>query len=255
MNVPVDVPPPLFSIVTVARNATETIDKVIRSVAEQDLRDFEWIVIDGASTDGTVEKLTAHRDAMTFFVSEPDGGIYDAMNKGIAASRGEWVFFLNADDRFTDAKVLSDVATSLSSVRDDVGVVFGNVIYTNGRRTWKRSFHWVSRRTLLHGDLCHQAVFARRRLFFSHGLFDATLKINADYDWLLKIFRDNVPTVHLERDIAVFFQGGAHTRDPEFQRRERHDVRMRYCRRGTAVIGQFALRLELKIRRILGQAV
>lgn len=255
MTVSVDVHPPLFSIVTVARNAAETIDKVIQSVAEQDLRDFEWIVIDGASTDGTVEKLTAHCNAMTFFVSEPDRGIYDAMNKGIAASRGEWVFFLNADDRFADPKVLSDVAARLSSIQDDVGLVYGDVIYTNGSRSWQRSFHWVSRRKLLHGDLCHQAVFARRRLFSSHGLFDATLRINADYDWLLRIFRDNVPTLHLERDIAVFFQGGAHTRDPEFQRRERHDVRMRYCRRGTAVVGQFALRLELKIRRMLGQAV
>lgn len=246
---------PLFSVVTVVRNAASTIDVVIGSLAGQEFRNFEWVVIDGASTDGTLEKLASHRAEIQVLVSEADRGIYDAMNKGIAECRGEWVFFLNADDRFCDGRVLADVAASLRGIPADIGLLYGNVIYTNGERSWKRRFHWVSRRKLLHGDLCHQAVFARRDLFDALGPFDSTLRINADYEWLLRVFQAGVRTLHLERDIAIFFQGGAHTRDPEFQHRERLAVRMRYCRPERAVIGQLLLRVELKIRRMLGQAV
>ena len=256
MSLPMDgAQRPLFSIVTVVRNAAMTIDAVIGSLIGQEFRDFEWVVIDGASTDGTLEKLALHRPEIQVLVSEPDRGIYDAMNKGIAACRGEWVFFLNADDRFCDDRVLADVAARLKQAATDESLLYGNVIYTNGERSWKRRFHWVNRRKLLHGDLCHQAVFARRSLFDTLGPFDTTLKINADYDWLLRVFRADVRTLHLDRDIAVFFQGGAHTKNPEFQRNERRAVRMRYCRPERALIGQLLLRVELKIRRMLGQAV
>ncbi len=137
------------------------------------------------------------------------------MNKGVRHSSGRWVYFLNADDRLADERVFYDVFAAIRSAQENLALVYGNVIYTNGEHTWQRRFHWVNRRTLLHGDLCHQAVFARRELFDRIGPFEVALRINADYDWLLRAFRSGERTLYLARNIAIFFQGGMHTRAPE----------------------------------------
>lgn len=246
---------PLISVITVCFNAMATLQNASDSLSRQEFDNFEWVVVDGASKDGTVDWLTEHRDRMAAFVSEPDNGIYDAMNKALRLARGEWVFFLNADDRLVDPQVLADVAPILSTTPGDIGLVYGNARYTDGKREWPRDFGWVSSRNLVYGDLCHQVIFARRSLFRSVGEFDVTLRFNADFDWLLRVLRSGAGMLHLARDIAYFFKGGAHVKSAEACEAERFTVRYRYRHPVRWRLGNLALRAELKLRRMRGEAV
>lgn len=246
--------PPLVSVITVSFNAAQTIRATMDSLDVQVCRDFEWVVIDGGSTDGTREFLERHRARMSHFVSEPDAGIYDAMNKGIRAATGQWLLFLNADDVLADPAVLLDMSQHLRAVSQDTGVVYGDVYYTDGTRKWLRTFHWVTRRNLLYGDLCHQAVFAHRSAFQLFGEFDANLRINADYEWLLRVFKSRLCTRYVPRVVATFSVGGMHGRDRQFLAAERLAVRRRFATRPRLAVGEFLLRVELKLRKSFGQA-
>ena len=101
---------PLISIVTISYNAVNLIEKTILSVVEQDTADFEYIVIDGGSTDGTVEVIRKYENAISYWVSESDKGIFDAMNKALSVAKGDWVIFMNSGDCFYNNHVLSEIA-------------------------------------------------------------------------------------------------------------------------------------------------
>ncbi len=246
---------PLISIATVCFNAISTAPSTAESLDRQTFRDFEWVVVDGASNDGTTEWLKTNRSKMGAFVSEPDKGIFDAMNKAAGMARGEWIYFLNADDRLGDNEVLADVARELIRAPSDVGVVYGDAMYSDGRREWLRQFSWVRAPNLVYGDLCHQVVFARRRLFREVSSFDTSLRFNADFDWLLKLVRAKVQFHHLDRTICVFFHGGAHVQNAKACEAERFRVRYRYRNPLQWQLGNFFLRVELKFRRLFGQSV
>lgn len=246
--------PPLLSIITVCFNAAQTIRATMDSLDAQVCRDFEWVVIDGGSTDGTREFLDGHRGRMAYFVSEPDAGIYDAMNKGIRAATGQWLLFLNADDVLADPAVLSDMRAHLRDAGEDTGVVYGDAFCTDGTRKWLHRFHWVTRRNLLYGHLCHQTVFARQSVFKGLGEFDTSLRVNADYEWLLRVFRSPLRCRYVPRVVATFFVGGMHGRDRRLLVEERLLIRRRFATRARLAVGEFLLKVELKLRKTLGQA-
>lgn len=192
-----------FSIVTVCRNAADVIAGAIESVAMQRYPDIEYLVIDGASTDGTREIVQAHARHVDRFVSEPDGGIYAAMNKGLRLARGEVVHFLNADDRLHDPDVLADVAAFLEQT--DVDVAYGDILLAlPGRSPVRVRYPPVPTRTFLgRRTLCHQALFARRRAFAAAGGFDERFTLVADYAWILRgIFDCRLRYAHLDRVVA-----------------------------------------------------
>jgi glycosyltransferase involved in cell wall biosynthesis len=244
---------PVFSIITVCFNALATLPNARASLAAQSFGDYEWIVVDGASTDGTAEWVRAQGNAASGFVSEKDAGIYDAMNKGLALASGEWIFFLNADDRLADPMVLADVAQACATSKADL--VYGDVIYTDGTREWPKSFAWITPEKLVYGDLCHQVVFARRSLFEQHGVFDLSLRYNADFDWLLRIFKAGARPHHLRRSVAIFFKGGAHVKNADACEAERFVVRHRFRNPLRWRLGNLMLRVELKARRLRGEQV
>ena len=111
---------PLFSIITITYNAAETIETTFRSVVGQSFTDYEYIVVDGDSKDGTVDFLRSRKDCLAVFISEPDKGLYDAMNKGMHLAKGEYLIFLNAGDTFHSENTLADIAVSIGSSRPDV---------------------------------------------------------------------------------------------------------------------------------------
>ena len=123
---------PLFSIITVCRNEFPKIRATCESICNQSVRNFEWIVIDGASTDGTLDVLDEYRDRIAILVSEPDKGIYNAMNKGIRRAGGEYVVFMNGGDRFMDENVLETVA---AAPRKDI--ISGDLLFDGGKQTVK----------------------------------------------------------------------------------------------------------------------
>lgn len=215
------------SVITVCLNSAATIQATLDSVRAQTWKNLEFIVVDGGSSDETVDILEKNSKCIDKMVSEKDEGIYDGMNKGIGLSTGDIVYFLNSDDRFWDDGVLKDVMAEFRKNRE-VDLIYGNVIYESDRKRWKRQFEHVNKRNILYEDICHQAVFTRRELFDIIGRFDLRYRINSDYDWLLKVFFSDIKARYYDRDIAGFFEGGFHSRDKKERIRERLEIKRKY---------------------------
>ena len=210
-----------FSIITVTRNAAATLDQAIASVASQRCRPHEYIIIDGASTDATAAIVDRHRDTVTRFVSEPDHGIYDAMNKGLAGASGDFVYFLGADDYLVDDEVLADVAAFLDE-HPDTDLAYGGIgVRLPDGRT--QEFMPPSPPDALGFMICgclpHQASFASRRAFALAGTFDARYRIAGDYDWFLRVLtQPELVTRRVSRIVASYRMDGMSNRLAESQR-------------------------------------
>lgn len=202
-------PAPLFSIITVCFNSERHIIQCIESVVAQTYKDYEYIVVDGESEDATLNILDNYQEAITELVSEKDNGIYHAMNKGLDLARGDIIFFLNSDDCFHDCEVLRDVANAFSS-SGSLDIVFGDQIRTNG--TYNKVLRQpdsVTRVRLARRTLQHQTIFAKRVLFDKTDGFDESLKVVADYKWILDVFlRLKCEYRHIERLISVMSSQG-----------------------------------------------
>ena len=197
---------PVLSIVTVSFNAREVIGKTLRSVTEQDWPAVEYIVIDGGSTDGTQEVIAPFRDRISHYVSEPDGGIYFGMNKGLDAATGDFVLFLNAGDVFADAGVLSDVAAFIAR-HPEAEVVYGDVvrIFEYGRYLIRGNAEGLTRAM----DISHQATFIRTSLLKGHP-FDTRYRYAADYEQVSSLYLEGHRFLHMDRTVScVEMQDGA----------------------------------------------
>lgn len=244
--------PSLVSVITVCFNAAGTIQATLDSVRAQTWRPLESVVVDGGSTDGTQEIVARYGDIAGTVVSEPDQGIYDAMNKGIGLARGEILHFLNADDSFVDSRVVEEVAR-LFDADPGLELVFGDAIYLTGEGAFLRSYRRVNARNLIYGDLCHQTVFARRRLFERFGRFNLAYRINADYDWLLRVFRGGARVRYVDRAVARFDAGGQSAQNPQRTTAERLVVRKTFVGPLRFAGGMFAYRFMRKLRKLAGQ--
>lgn len=179
-------PSPSLSVIVVCKNPGPRLAAALNSVWEQQGPRPELIVIDGASTDGTREWLERHRARISTLVSEPDHGVYDAMNKAIAAAHGDWVYFLGADDQLDNDVVLTEWRSRLRQTAG--GVAVGEVAYDDGRIYRLAAAPSPLARNFLH----HQGAFYRRSLFAENGGFDASLAIMADYDFNLRLWKGHV---------------------------------------------------------------
>ncbi|MFC5413010.1 glycosyltransferase family 2 protein [Larkinella bovis] len=170
---------PLVSIITVCYNAARQIEASIRSVVEQDHTLFEYILIDGQSSDGTVDMIRQYESQIKYWISEPDKGIYDAMNKGIDAANGQWLFFLGSDD-FLKPHILTAFAAMADEQYD---LIYGDVELSNGR-----TFHsFVGTKTLFYNTVHHQGAFYNRRVF-THFRYDTGLRIMSDYELNFRLY-------------------------------------------------------------------
>ena len=226
---------PALSVVTVCRDVVRDIEDTCRSVANQTFRDFEWIVVDGASTDGTRSVLEKYRTKMAHFVSEPDGGVYHAMNKGIRLARGEYVLFLNGGDYLAADDVLENV------FRDGLG---GDVNYgyeslldpATGRvepRMAPPASAKIDKSYFVLGILYHQSTFFRRELFARFGLYDESYRVVADWEKCILFFVRGCSFRRVERVVSVFRRGGLSFREDmgELLRGERRRVHERHYSR------------------------
>jgi glycosyltransferase involved in cell wall biosynthesis len=243
---------PLVSVVTVTFNAIHTLPKTVASLRMQGDGPWEWVVVDGASTDGSAAWLRAQ--GADRFVSEADAGIFEAMNKALALSRGRWLYFLNSGDAFADPSVLTRICEVLDRTPNEE-IVFGDVIYRGPHTERLRRFHWLTPGRLLFGDLCHQGTFCRHDLFERIGGFDTSLRYNADFDWFLRAIRAGAAMRYVPLVIAHFDDGGAHVQAGQRHAEERDRVRARHLPLPLWRLGHFLLRAELKLRRLAGQAV
>lgn len=213
--------PPL-SVILVCRNPGPRLSAALESVWRQRHAPLEVIVIDGGSTDGTVPWLEERRARLAVLVSEPDGGVYEAMNKGVARARGDWVYFIGADDHLRDDGVLERVMRTLRAT--PAGVVVGEIAYNDGRIYRLRRPLNVLARNFVH----HQGAFYRRSLFRPERGFDTSLAVQADYDFNLRLWREAVvfePTPEL---VAYCGTGGLSDGGRWRVYREEITVRHRY---------------------------
>jgi glycosyltransferase involved in cell wall biosynthesis len=176
---------PLISVVTIVFNDVSTIEKTILSVICQTYKNIEYIVIDGGSTDGTVEVIKKYGEQISFWVSEPDNGIYDAMNKGIVKASGDWINFMNAGDSFYNNEVISNLFTSFD---DNTDIVYGDTSLCYG---WANIITAPLNISEIHKSMpfCHQSVFVRNSLMKKYK-FNTHYRISADYDFFLKAYHD-----------------------------------------------------------------
>ena len=173
-------------MIVVCKNPGPRLESALLSVWEQRELRPELIVIDGGSTDGTREWLETQRPRIATLVSESDKGVYDAMNKGLTAARGEWVLFLGADDELSTDLALSAMHLQLQQTAGGVGV--GEAVYADGRSYRLAAAPNPRARNFVH----HQAAFYRRSLFGEKGGFDPTLAVMADYDFNLRLWKSHV---------------------------------------------------------------
>lgn len=205
-----------ISIVTAVYNNSETIAGALDSVLAQTDADFEFIVMDGGSTDGTLEILNRYADRLSVLVSEPDGGIYDALNKGIRRASGEVVGFLHSDDLFADAGVLKRVADAFADPQ--VAAVYGDLLYVRKDdpdkvvRCWRAGA--FSRERLGWGWMPpHPTFYVRRAVYERLGLFDTSYRIAADYDCMLRFLgRGGVRVGYIPEVLVKMRVGGASNR-------------------------------------------
>ncbi len=179
-----------ISVITATWNCVETVGDCLASVAGQSYPNLEHILIDGGSRDGTLEVLRAHRARLAVLVSEPDGGIYDALNKGIARATGEVVGLLHADDVYADGDVLSRVAGAFAD--PTVEAVYGDLVYVAREDTGRVIRYWRSGAfqpaRLRRGWMPpHPTLYLRRALYARFGVFDTRYRIAADYDLMLRM--------------------------------------------------------------------
>ena len=190
-----------ISIITVVYNGISNIEKTILSVINQEYEDIEYIIIDGGSTDGTVDIIKKYQDRITYWVSEPDKGIYDAMNKGIEKATGEWVNFMNAGDCFFNNTVLQDIFID-SQIKDNCAVIYGDTVqcFSYGNFVIKAfPLEMLKKRMAF----CHQSSFVRRNILVLHP-FDCSYRVCADYNLFYKIFESGYQFYYLSMCISIY---------------------------------------------------
>lgn len=200
-----------ISVITVCYNSAPTLERSLQSVAAQDWSSIEHIVIDGASSDGTREILERFRSRLDYFVSEPDNGIFDAMNKGLAYATGDIVCFLNADDEYASANVLSRVAFlmqahNLDALMGDVGFFHEG----NSKRMVRRyrSKYFRPSRLAWGWMPAHPALFLRKEVIQRAGLFKTDYRIAGDFEFIVRVFHGHALRYQHYSEVLVNMQTG-----------------------------------------------
>lgn len=215
---------PKISIVTVCRNSASTIERTIRSVISQTYADKEYIVIDGNSNDGTVDVIKKYDRYITKWVSEPDGGIYDAMNKGIAMAAGEWIHILNADDRYAGDDALAGMVQHLDPTRTNYGRMFLDYGGGHVKPYEFRYAHWY---LYVSAKVPHPAMIVTRRQYTDVGLYDPRWRIASDHDFILRIL-ERYPQKFTDVPLVVMQQDGISAKNMKLTYQEFRDVTIRH---------------------------
>ena len=200
-----------ISIITACLNVEDTIEKTFLSVLNQTYIDWEIVVIDGVSTDGTLEIIEQYKENISYFVSEPDTGIYNAMNKGIKASNGDFILFLNANDTLHSIDILEKVANTLIE-NPEVKYLFGDVNYISEdcNKGEVQKYNQVKNDIFfVNQNICHQSIFYHKSLFAQLGNYSEDYKVYADWEFNIKcLVQNKTAAIYLPLTISDFQLGG-----------------------------------------------
>lgn len=197
-----------LSVITINLNNRGGLQRTIDSVVGQSFKDLEWIVIDGGSTDGSRELIEQYADHIAYWVSEPDKGVYNAMNKGIKVAQGEYVNFMNSGDCFASSSILEEVFATDHTADVLYGYMMRGSIdgEINNLSMMKPSLSWID---FYRDGLPHQSTFIKRSLFDQYGLYDESLKAVADWKFFVEAFvYHKASSEFIPRKISVYAEGG-----------------------------------------------
>ncbi|WP_289023311.1 glycosyltransferase family 2 protein [uncultured Salegentibacter sp.] len=214
----------LISIITINFNNLEGLKKTMASVFEQTYKNFEYLIIDGHSTDGSLALIKQNESKISYSVSEPDSGIYNAMNKGVKKSKGKYLLFLNSGDYLYNNDVLGIISRDLY----DCDLLYGNIIkvFKDGRKFVDKgkNANEITLNTFYRGSLNHQALFVKQSLFKRYGLYDEDLQIVSDWKFfLITLGLNNSKLKYVDRNIAFYDMTGI-SNNNELRNSEREKV-------------------------------
>lgn len=214
-----------ISVVTVVYNGENSIERTINSVLNQEEADIEYIVVDGASTDSTMDIVQKYKRDISHIVSEPDRGIYDAMNKGLKLANGDIVTFLNSDDWY-EVNVLKFIADAFEN--RDIDILCANARMIGEYGSWIRKAELNRKNIIRQLPTSHQAIFATRRWFEKIGGFNTKYIVSADYEWVTRSITGGCRIEMLPVLVVNFLLGGMSSKFAEINREEIRNIAMQY---------------------------
>ncbi len=236
---------PLISIVTVVFNGEKHLEQTILSVINQSYKNIEYIIIDGASTDRTPQIIKKYKSKINYSVSEPDKGIYDAMNKGIKQAKGEYIGILNSDD-FYEPDAVRIIAEHIKQ-HSETDVFFGNLYIINPElpdkqlQTYKKSKKFEKQ-----FSIWHPTVFIKKQTYDTFGIFDTSYKIAADYELLLRFYKKGCRFFYINEAITNFREGGVSYYNKNINR-ERFRLQLAH----TNIFNAYANRIIFSLKELL----
>ena len=222
---------PKFSIITITFNAATVIETTLKSVLEQSYGNYEYLLIDGGSTDDTVAKAKASGVVFSHIVSEPDNGLYDAMNKGIGLASGDYLCFLNAGDAFHSKDTLQAIVKAIENEKELPDVLYGETAEVDAERNFVRmrrlkapaKLDW---RSFRHGMLvCHQAFYARREIA---PLYNLEYRLSSDVDWCIRVMKRSRKLVNVNAVVIDYLQNGLSIQNHRASLKERFRIMSRH---------------------------
>ncbi len=223
---------PLFTIITATYNAEETLRPTLEGISSQTCRLFEWIVVDGDSSDRTIDIARSATLPSVRIISEKDRGLYDAMNKGIKAAKGDYLIFLNAGDSFHSPDTLQIIADAILKEGNDYpGIVYGQTQLVDADRHRLGDRHLTAPEELTFKSfsqgmlVCHQAFVVLRKLAVP---FDLSYRFSADYDWCIKILRRSRRNVYIPSTTIDYLYEGLSTKNRRKSLGERFRIMCKY---------------------------
>jgi glycosyltransferase involved in cell wall biosynthesis len=199
---------PLVSVLTIERDAGSGLEDTIESVLNQDYPNVEYIIIDGASKNETLDRIRKYDHCIDFWISQPDTGFYNGLNKAIGMANGDLIHVLNADDLYIDRRTISRFVAAFQKTNADLIYCDTLVLNREEAKGWIR-YSQLTRFHLANSGFAQQSFFYRKKLFDRIGLFDDDFTIAADYEFLLRaVLRHKVPKVYLNAPLIIFARGG-----------------------------------------------
>lgn len=217
-----------ISIITVCYNSSKTIERTIQSVISQPYNDLEYIIVDGGSTDGTLDILEKYKRDIAIVISEPDCGIYDAMNKGIRCASGDAIGIINSDDWY-EYGVVNKVVNYFKN--NNVGVVYGKILVIDMNEKVIEPEEYSLSTIWYQMMVPHPSVFIKKEIYEKFGLFDLKYKISSDYELMLRLYSSHVDFGYIDEVIAYFRSGGASEKYFDLGQKEGFEIIHKYIDR------------------------